>query len=80
MIHAPLPQTNSAIPPLSPPEIRLQDLPAGPQAIKVVRPMPHHPDTLVPMGAARIGASNIIGFDMGQLALDGVWMPLAHFV
>lgn len=80
MINAPLPQTIGAIPPLSPSEIRLQDLPAGLQSIEIVRPIPHHPDTLVPMGAARIGSSNIIGFDMGQLARDGVRMPLAHFV
>ena len=68
------------IPPLSPSEIRFQNLPTGLQSIKVIRPVPHHPDALIPMSAARIGSSDIIGFDMGQLALDGVRMPLAHFV
>ena len=42
--------------------------------------MPHHFDAFVPMGAAGIGTADIVGFDVGQLSLDGIRMPLAHFV
>ena len=64
----------------SSPEIPFQNLPTRLQAIKVIGPMPHHLDAFIPVSPAGVGASNIIGFDMSELALDGVGVPLPHFV
>jgi hypothetical protein len=61
-------------------KIRLQNLAARLQAIKIIRPVLHHFDPFVPMGATGIGAADIVGFDMGQLPFDGVWVPIAHLV
>jgi len=62
------------------PEIAFQNLRAGLQVLEIFGPMPHHLDTLIPVSATSIGTSNIIGFDMSELALDRVGMPLPHFV
>src|SRR5487761_1457140 len=50
------------------------------QLIKVVSPPLHHRHAFVPMLATGIGRADAIAFDMGKLALDGVWMPLAGLI
>src|SRR5487761_1105424 len=50
------------------------------QLIKVVSPTLQHRHAFVPMLATGIGRADAIAFDMGKLALDGAWMPLAGFI
>src|SRR3546814_9780811 len=57
-----------------------QNLSTYPKAIKIVGPMLHHFDALVPVTPSSICASNVIAFNMRKLALDGVRVPFSHFI
>src|SRR3546814_409921 len=65
---------------LSPREVCSQNLSTYPKAIKIVGPMLHHFDALVPVTPSSICASNVIAFNMRKLALDGVRVPFSHFI
>ena len=65
---------------LEPPaKIRFQDFPAIAQVIKIIGPVLHHLDALIPILASRIGAAYPVVFHVRQLALDGVGfqMPIS---
>ena len=64
----------------SPTEVRANDLSASPQLIKVIRPMLHHSNPLIPVLASRVGPANGIRLRVGKLALNCVRVPSAHFV
>src|SRR3546814_2904729 len=56
---------------LSPREVCSQNLSTYPKAIKIVGPMLHHFDALVPVTPSSICASNVIAFNMRKLAQIG---------
>ena len=58
----------------------MQHLCTGPELVEIVRPTLHHPDPLIPVLAARVGAADVIGLGMAKLALDCVGIPAALFV
>jgi len=61
-------------------EVRAQHLSTITQPVEIVRPVLHHFNALVPIFAARISPSDLIGIHVSKLALDRVGIPLPHSV
>ena len=51
-----------------------------PNLVKKTSPPICQPDALLPMRAARIGATNIVRFNMRERTLYRIWFPQAAFV
>lgn len=56
-------------------ELALEHLRTVSEKIEMVGPVLHHPDALVPIFAARVGAAHGVVVAMGKLPLDCVGMP-----
>jgi hypothetical protein len=53
---------------------------AATQPIEIIRPGLHHPHAFFPMLSPEIGAPGIVDFDVRELPLDDVGMPLATLI
>src|SRR3546814_20016662 len=55
-------------------EVWLEQLGSVAQAVELVRPELHHRNQLVPIFTARIGPAHAVALELGELALDRVWL------
>lgn len=62
------------------PKVRTKDFCAVTQLVKIVRPVLHHSDPLIPIFSPRVGAAHRAGIELGELLFDSIGIPESHLV